>query len=306
MNTNGWPILVPTNGANFWRTHLIYGWIYSNFVWDMLTYSSEFISKLSNLSYIPWFTADTTDIFDPQQWAVTWNKAMEFPGPAEGQDLSACRLKASSLLLGRPGHFGWRSDEVGSPTKSCLAGVRHGSVRTLKKKKRTTHNWNNYQSTTSRLGTDQLGTVPVAGRTADPDPTATWGFDDDKNGNWCGHPKKRWGSHPKKGRVRSCHGFPEKKKEHTQFTDMTFWGYAVVLGQTNIKLFVIYLIIHRYDEFHTQPNPIKTYWIFTKSPWNPYQIPVKSSKISMTSWKSPWKSHGNWFNPSQITFESSP
>lgn len=60
---------------------------------------------------------------------------------------------------------------------------------------------------------NQSTTVPVAGRTADPDPTATSrGFNDDKSGNFMTGYKKR---------QSSCHGFPKKQ----WFTDMAVLGY---------------------------------------------------------------------------------
>jgi hypothetical protein len=96
--------------------------------------------------------------------------------------------------------------------------------------------WATSQSSRNKLANmtpcnNQSTTVPVAGRTADPDPTATSrGFNDDKSGNFMTGYKKR---------QSSCHGFPKK----TMVYRYGSFGVSRFLGQTNTKLFVIYLII---------------------------------------------------------------
>ena len=89
----------------------------------------------------------------------------------------------------------------------------------------------NNQSTMMQSKRPARGTVPVAGRTADPDPTATSrGFNDDKSGNFMtGYPKK----------AKFLSWFSEKTRLYIYGS----FGVSRFLGQTNTKLFVIYLII---------------------------------------------------------------
>lgn len=132
--------------------------------------------------------------------------------------------------------------------------------------------WATSQSSRNKLANmtpcnNQSTTVPVAGRTADPDPTATSrGFNDDKSGNFM--------TGYKKGKVLVM-VFQKKQ----WFTDMAVLGYPDFWDkQIPSCLWYISLYPHIMS-FIPPPNPIETYWIYIKSPWNQvetYSIPTKS------------------------------
>lgn len=72
------------------------------------------------------------------------------------------------------------------------------------------------------------------------------------------------------------------------------FGVSRFLGQTNTKLFVIYLIIPWYDEFHTPTKSHRNILnLYIKSPWNQVETSSIPTKSPLENYRFPTKSNLN-------------